>query len=332
MKISIWEDEDDSTMGDFSCPDPLASNKERSNTNLMRPTAKPLTLSRFAKGKDNRIVGKAYPKSFSTYTRDKRIWRLVKQTELHASAEQHVFQLVQQYLELSLPFPRRLEIVVASAAYLVHRLNNSRIFLDQILEIYRVKPADISRCLANFKRHHFCQEEKSPGLFPLYQQLVDKWLPNSSEMLRQHQQENTEKMVIDFAMQPAKNLSESLFCAAKGNGNPPSARDGVIYLGRVIIELPETAFSKQGKKPQSVIAGIFLAVIDFFELQITPRDVSEKLGISYATVLESKKRVQGSIIEHVGKVRGDEMSKLEDAKEKAKFALKHMYRDQIVCK
>ncbi len=294
------EDGEDTTVGEFNNADQLFASRGNAYSRLANPTAESAMLYRKAKGKDS-IIRISSPQILATFNRNKRILQLMRRVEPSSPFEQSTLALVQQYLALGLPNHRRLAAVVGAAMHLVHRLNHSSLLLDSILAALKLRLTEVARCLRSFKLHGFCQKAYSLALFPIFQNLVNRWFPMGTNTA-QPKAKVADSDEEDFAMRPAQNLVDGdMFAPQSQPAARENVRDELLRIGGIVMELPETEFVRQGKKPQSVVAGVFVSLVDYFGLPICPREVAEELSISYATILDSKKMIQQLVLEHARK-------------------------------
>jgi len=289
----VFEEGEDSTHEEFTSSEQLFTNKG----NLFGPSMGPGILFTRGQGKFQKQYIKTSKEENTKYERNKRIEKLVKRLDLGPAIEQEVIQIVVKYIE-SLSYPcKKLNAVVASAIYMVKRMEKSVISLKQITDLYKVRQKDISKYMQEFKKTGICEELPEASIMDFFIIFWHKIFALSDQTKIQTGIENT-----DFQLNPEKVIlfnyenSEKIPLKKPISYDPlPLLKDKFIKIAKTILLLPEIEFSKQGKMPQTVAAGIFSILAEHFGLKITPREISEKVDISYPTVLEARKLIVEAI-------------------------------------
>ncbi len=311
---------EDSTSESLNYDGQLLANKQNKFSQLSNPSAEPVLL--YLSKRKGKVIRKSSTRSVTLYNANKKIRELIRKLEYNPSIEEQVVVMVQKALEIGGLSAKKLEAIVASALYLVHRLNHSQIFLSQITKVYGIRSADVSKCLSIFKKLGLYQEVDILPLWNIYVQLVDYWfpyIPTGPEVWSQAPSATSDakKSELEFAIDPNKS---TIGCAG-----PPehegaitrktNLREEMLEVGKLLAELPEIDLAKQGKLPQTFAAGIFMISAKYCHVSIQQREVAKRLNICTSTVAQSKRGIMEILVK---KAMGNKMD--EGYSEKGKAA------------
>ncbi len=299
MRASIWEDADDSTVGDFNYSDQLLANRGNVFKAANNPKAEPVIICRIGKGSRQKTIVKSSQGAFSAHLRLKRIKALTHRMELSPHVEDSVVSLVSKYLSLQAKSTKKLPALIGAAIYAIKRINNSAVSLKSILDIYGVKQKDVSKFLYQFKQKRLLSETiPEASVIDLYHQLLNQFFP---QQVIEPTAEKA-KLSTEFEIDPSTALFERpIPFTNKSDRAEFSTREKLARTANALLTVPEMSFFKQGKMPQSVAAGMFAAMADYFGLAIGIREIADKIGLSYPTVLESKKLILEIVCKHYQK-------------------------------
>ncbi len=297
MKSDAGRDFEESTTESLNYDGQILATRQNKYSQLSNPSAEPIMFY-YSKLKD-KVIRKSSAGVMALYNINKRIRELVRRLEYNPVFEQQVTNYVQQVLELGALSTKRLDALVAAALYLVHRLHHSQIFLSQIMGVFGVRSADISRCLAVFKKLGLYQEVEILSLWSIYVQIVDQWFPyqiplTTATTTKASAEEGKE---LEFALTPERLTQDLAVPEEKGQALDVAGTDSglirqkMLQAGRVLTELSEVDLAKQGKLPQTFAAGVFMVVAKYFSLQIPQKEVAKRLDISTSAVAQSKKLI-----------------------------------------
>ena len=308
MDSSDVRESEDSTSESFNYDVQLLANKQNKYTHLSNPSAEPVLI--YMSKRKGKVIRKSSTKSLALYNANKRIRELIRKLEYNPTIEEQVVLMVQKALELGGLSAKKLEAIVASALYLVHRLNHSQIFLNQILKLYNVRSADISKCLSMFKKLGLYQEVDILPLWTIYTQLVDYWFPygamsNGFVTKKQEEQQESKECELEFAIDPNGNMAGFIVHAEivvkeAEEESKKTIREKMLDVGKLLIELPEIDLAKQGKLPQTFAAGVFMISAKFCNVQIQQREVAKRLNICTSTVAQSKRSIMEILAKKAG--------------------------------